>query len=290
MSSRVASRVSLVLCLFVTAIARAADDEAGKTGSFETTFSQRSPLSEMKSLAKRLGIKDAAGDYDLSKEPCLVFVPTTYDPQRPMGLMVLMNYKASAELPTPVLPQFGEASCALVVPKNFGQPAWARVGMALDVAHNMAQRYKIDPRRVYIYSADLDATSQRASLNYPEVFTGAIWVNYMLYRPVKNPNGAFSVEKLPKPDPKGLGLAKTHPFVLGALQDVDRWERWANAFKADGFKVKHLVLDPEQVHYPNFKTDWLPDVFKFLDDGTSKLKLAATKPTATTRPATRPTR
>jgi hypothetical protein len=49
------------------------------------TFTERSPLSEMKSLVKRLGVTDAGADYDLSKQSFLVYVPEKYDPATPWG-------------------------------------------------------------------------------------------------------------------------------------------------------------------------------------------------------------
>jgi hypothetical protein len=260
------------------------------------TFTERSPLSEMKSLVKRLGVTDAGADYDLSKQSFLVYVPEKYDPATPMGLIVLLNYKASTELPDPVLPQLAEANCALVVPKDNGQPAWAKAGIALDVAHVMIQRYKIDPRRVYVFGFDLEWVGQRVTLNFPEVFTGGFWMQFAIYRPVQSSNGGFYNPKFAKPDPKALGVAKNHPFVIGLFEHSDQWDRWSKSFLQDGFKlIKIIVVDKEQIHYPNYRTDWLPEVLKYLDDGTAKLKQPATKPAATTRPgvtkpATRPVR
>jgi hypothetical protein len=279
-----------VLCSVVAASAQ--DAAAPKTGSFETTFDQRSPHSEMKSLTKRLSITDATADYDLAKEPCLVFVPEKYDPAKPMGLIVLLNYKASDQLPGPVLPQLEEAYCAMVVPKRNAQPVWAKAGIALDAAHNMALRYKIDWRRVYAFGADAEDAAQRVSLNYPEVFTGGFWMQFDLYRPVKSQGNAFWNPKLPKPDPKALAVAKTHPFVLASHHATEQWTAWANAFKADGFKfINYVTLTQEQFHYPNYSTDWLPGVIQYLDAATAKLKPPATKPAAATKPsATAPAR
>ena len=91
-----------------------------------------------------------------------------------------------------------------------------------------------------------------------------------------------------RPDPKAFGVAKTHPFVIGMFDRSDQWDRWSKSFTADGFKlIKTMVISKEQIHYPNYTTDWLPDVLKYLDDGTSKLKLPTTKPAAATKPATR---
>jgi len=151
----------------------------------------------------------------------------------------------------------------------------------------MAQRYAIDPRRVYVFGSDLEFAAQRASLNYAEVFSGGFWLGYHIYRPVKTGQGTMWSPKLPKPDPKSLALAKTHPFVLASLQESEQWVRWPTAFKGDGFKfIKTMTITTKQYHYPDFATDWLPDVLKHLDETTAKLKLPATKPgaAATTKP------
>src|SRR6185437_11772430 len=98
--------------VFAEGAAVPANIPAARTGSFETTFTQRSPSSEMSSLTRRLKFEGAATDYDLSKQAFLVYVPPAYVPEKPMGLLVLLNYKVSDTLPVPLLPELAAANMA----------------------------------------------------------------------------------------------------------------------------------------------------------------------------------
>src|SRR5450432_499529 len=148
-------RCACILILSFSTTIFAADDvlTPGKTGDFKTVhFTERSPHSSVKELATRFAQKTLAPDYDLSKEEFLVHVPANYDPQKPLGLIVLINYKDTAGLLTPVLPLLDEKNLALIAAKTSHEDWWIRCGKALDEVHNMQQLYKIDPVRTYIFS------------------------------------------------------------------------------------------------------------------------------------------
>ncbi|HZZ28981.1 MAG TPA: hypothetical protein VFE46_13350, partial [Pirellulales bacterium] len=248
-----------------------ADDQ--KTGGFETTFTERSPQSELKALAKRLKLLnpgdkiESLQDYDLSKEGWWVYVPEKYDPAKPMGLLVLALYKHADSLPPAVLPQLADANMALIVPKEYLDAWWKRAGLMLDAAYNMPKLYKIDPKRVYIFGsndwADADGkmycVGLRTGLFYPEVFTGIFLSNGLQsYRQVKATGNSFYQAQIPKPDGAQLQLARNHPFVVGRFDNPEDTAT-AAAYKADGFKYgKVIPVTTEQYHYPNFTTDWLP--------------------------------
>lgn len=225
----------------------------------------------------------------MSAHDFFVYVPENAAAEKPIGLVVLINYKTSESLPTPVLPQFNDANCALVVCKTPTDAMATRAGLSLDVVHNMRQQYAIDPKRVYIFGFDKEATGQRLALAYPDVFTGAFLAHIEPYRQVRSKGGGFYDAKIPKPDAKSFELAKTHPFYIGSANRGEAWELYANAMKQDGFKlVKFSPLTGEQIHYPNYTSDWLPGVFKFLDDATAKLTVKpSTAPTtkSSTKPA-----
>src|SRR5262249_32939848 len=93
--------------------AHADDAKTGptKTASFEATFSERRPNSDLKALANRLKLLnagekvDSLQDYDLGQQGWWVYVPEKYDPAKPMGLIVLALYKAADSLPAQILPQ-----------------------------------------------------------------------------------------------------------------------------------------------------------------------------------------
>jgi hypothetical protein len=247
-----------------------------QTGAFTTTFTTRCPLSAMDAMRDRLKITDPMTDYNLSKESFLVYVPEKYDPKKPLGLIVFSCYKPVDQLPLTVLPQLAAANMAFITAQDFPDQWWQRAGLALDAAFNMFHRYKIDPRRMYIFgggklagtSGDIPGVAERLGLNYPEIFSGTCSVEIMNYRRVEGDNGNFWLAEIPRPDDDNFELAKSRPFVFALFSDGQEWQREVQAFITDGFEnVKLTIVSPEQYHYPNFTTDWLPAVINYLDAG-----------------------
>ena len=101
---RLAAVAMIVAVLLDVSVAIADEPAEGKTGTYTATFTQRSPLSNPRELAIRLGQKKLEPDYDLTKTEFIVHVPPNYDPAKPIGLIVLLNYKQVGDAPTPVLP------------------------------------------------------------------------------------------------------------------------------------------------------------------------------------------
>jgi hypothetical protein len=200
-----------------------------------------------------------------------------------MGLLVLANYKPTDSLPDPVLPQLADANMAMVVAKDLPEQWWQRAGFALDAAYNLEQQYKIDPRRVYIFggfewqvgAGAPPILSERLGLNYPEVFTGIFTEGGIYaYMRVQGSNGGYwnADPEMPQPSDRFLSEAKMHPWVMAFPDTSDERVSTAKAFEEAGFAhVKLMTISVDQYHYPNYTTDWLPDVLKFLDDATADL-------------------
>src|SRR5450432_2320939 len=141
--------IALLLCCCTVF---ADEPTAGKTGDFTVNFSQRSPLSNLKELDTRFTQKNLGPDYDLSTEQFIVHVPAQYDPEKPPGLLVLINYKETHGPPTPVLPLLDEKNLIFIAEQTSQEAWWIRCGKALDAVYNMQQLYKVDPQRTYIFS------------------------------------------------------------------------------------------------------------------------------------------
>jgi hypothetical protein len=278
-------KIQLVFVLILSTCAFAfADDQPtpGKTGDFKVHFTQRNPLSSVKELSTRLIQKTLALDYDLSAEEFNVHVPANYDPQKPMGLIVLINYKDTGVLPTPVLPLMDERNIAFISEKTSHEPWWIRCGKALDEVYNMQQLYKIDPTRTYIFSfTNNDDCGLRLITSYSDVFGGAllcqeedIWV------PLRAANGGTYSGNIPHPPNKYLAAAKNLPIELvSQTPDHEHFQLAGKAFKAEGFrKFKPAAINVEDYHYPNYKVPWLTEVLTFLDDNAAKPKAPTTKP------------
>jgi hypothetical protein len=69
-------------------------------------------------------------------------------------------------------------------------------------------------------------------------------------------------------------MDKDRPIVCG--QDNEQQKLFLASYKADGFKfTKAIPVSLDQYHYPHLQAGWVPDVLKFLDESTAKLKLPA---------------
>src|SRR2546423_15288067 len=91
------ARLIIFIALVVPAAFAAAADE-GKTGSYHTTFTDRSPLSAIEAQAKRFGWQMAAlnasqfeKNYDLANESFEVNVPENYKAGDGWGLLVWVS-------------------------------------------------------------------------------------------------------------------------------------------------------------------------------------------------------
>lgn len=260
---------------------------------------KRSPLSSAKAIAERLNLSTVpAPEYKLDDYHFMVFVPPRYDPAKPMGLLVLLNYKPNDALPAPIFTQLNDMNLALVVCKEFADAWWIRAGLALDAVHNLKLQYKIDPRRVYVMgeaappsaNGEQGAVAQRLGLAYPDVFTGTIIKDALFYRRTRAPNGGSWPAKMKLPESHWFNMAKSRPIVIALGEDGDAWRAITQAYRDDGFKhVDFRIVTLDQYHYPNYTDDWLPGIVQFLDAGTKDLVLtpATTKPAvAATKPAT----
>jgi len=137
-----------------------------KTGEIDLTFTQRSPLSTQKEIARRLKATPASlgEDYDLSKLPYKAFIPTNYDPAVPQGLFVYLGYKNTVSSPPPWRPIFEKHHLIFISPvchSGTGYaptvPLWQTFGLALDAVYNCRKQYNIDDRRIYLMSWDNDS-------------------------------------------------------------------------------------------------------------------------------------
>src|ERR1700689_4776524 len=140
------------LLLFAQAPCRADDAPATqpavpvKTGEFDLTFTERSPLSTPKELARRLNLKPASlgADYDLSKRPFKAYVPRNYDPATSVGVFVYLGYKDSVSTPPLWKPVVEQSHMIFITPVcHFGTeyspsvPMWQMAGLALDAVYNL---------------------------------------------------------------------------------------------------------------------------------------------------------
>jgi hypothetical protein len=259
---------------------------AAETGVLEKTFTERSPLSSVKELQLRLKQKKLEPDYDLSQQPFIVCVPPQYDAAKPAGIFLLFNYKESSPPNDAVQSFLAEHNLIFVTAKGNQQEPWVKCSLGLDAVHNIAKQYTIDPQRVYLFDFDQTGGGQLLALSFPDVITGSFICNsFQWWKVVPKKGTTGYAPKTAPPSQTYLGKAKLHPLIIATTASPEEDEYPTLVSKAaagEGFKhLKSMKVTIEQVHYPNFTTDWMLESLQFLDDNNRPSKTSAT-------PATRP--
>jgi hypothetical protein len=263
-----------------------------KIGEIELTFTQRSPLSTRKELARRLSVKEAelGADYDLATRPFKAYVPPSYSPAVPHGVFVYLGYKDSVEWPVPWEPVLDKAHLIFIMPEcHHGDqypnqvPLWQVMGLAFDAVENVKRLYNVDTRRVYLMS--FHEGSLQMSLGAADVFTGMLCVFDDTYFRKIAPRGYGPrlAKFLPPPGPL-LQQAKRRPIALlhSTFEPHMSPRDVLDAMTSDGFNVMSQLAGTEDVHYPNLKPEWFEqNVLPFLD----KTALSAPEAHAVVAPA-----
>ena len=182
-------------------------DDDGQRGAYTVTFGKRSPGSQLAVLQKRFRFKPDPDrptvEYRISDETYEVYVPHSYRPGVPYGLIVWINavdYGTAFEQWRPVLEK---RYLIWIGANNSGNQnnTYRRIALALDAVVNMTQRFTIDKDRVY--GAGFSGGGRVASIlvpTYPQVFRGGLYLcgaNY--FRDIPTGDGKFWFGKFPTP-------------------------------------------------------------------------------------------
>lgn len=262
----VALLVSLVTCFVARAQESAPHpgEGAARIGTYTTKLTERSPLTEPKELAKRLGEKTVTETNDFARQEFLVHVPDDYDPARPMGLLVWLSYKNPDEPPVTVLDILKQRRLIFVSPKVMPATNDGRCAVAVDAVHGMKQRYAIDDRRVFLLCYVNPPHPARIAFAAPDVFTGSFlrWASYfkkVTDRPTRKEYPPMFAT------PPEWARARAHPFVLSSDQP-ELLKLIMDQMRADGFKrLKAVETNYQNAHYPDPTPKWFTEVIEFLD-------------------------
>jgi pimeloyl-ACP methyl ester carboxylesterase len=186
-------RLLLRLAVMTFPMTAIADTVAGFTGlQSDVVFSDYSPLSSSAELVRRLlsplnavragkrlahsavALRDQP--IDLAQERFTVFVPS-HSPAEGYGLMVFVPPWENAMLPrgwAAVLDRHGVIFVSAANSGNEANILDRREPLALLAAHNVMQRFPVDPARIYVggFSGG-SRVALRLALGYPDVFRGA---------------------------------------------------------------------------------------------------------------------
>lgn len=258
--------------------------EAPKTGTFETKFTERSPMSTPDQIAKRLGLAKPEADYNLSSYEFIVHVPENYDPAKPLGVMYLLLYKDTNDPPRPCLSLFDERELIFVVAKSKNTTEAVRCGQALDVLHNLKKSYSIDETRSYLFAmwaTDKECSNERIALSCGDVFSGLLLSEAMFYKEVPSEKKGYGnwPARFSPPPAASLATSRRRGIILEHRNVAEYSAVVQKGFEKDGFKfVMTLPSGPEELHYPNFSPDYLRKTFDFFESATAKVSAPAVQP------------
>jgi tetratricopeptide (TPR) repeat protein len=246
---------------------------AHRTGRQSVFFTEMSPLGSAEVYAQRFDVGDDLAEVppevlarSLDGETFQVYVPETYRPEEPHGLLVWVSPTPFGGFRSAEFPEvLARRKLIWVGADGAGNERgrWERSALALDAAHNMTRLYTIDPQRVYVagYSGGGRLSSSLVLL-YPELFTGGIFYygcNWFERIGVPDKPGSFWPASFPPPrDLEALRRHSRLVFVTGQL-DFNRQQTRAirRRAEANGFEHVTYIEIPGANHYYGIPGEWL---------------------------------
>jgi len=172
-------RTLLCLLLFSLGIIAA---EAPKTGAYSETFTERGPFSTPEVFLPRYGIKPepaliAHYKAALAKEPFDIYVPKGYDGSQAYGVISYTSPGDGGGCGYPRLMDKYRLIWIGAAKVNNDRNSKERWMLNLDGVFYMQQRYRIDPKRIYVsgFSGGGRCASRVAPV-FPDLYTGAIYI------------------------------------------------------------------------------------------------------------------
>jgi predicted esterase len=208
---------------------------------------------------------------DLDTEPLHIRVPKNYDPKVPCGVLVYIDPGEKGGIYPNFCPAADELGFIIVAAENTGNGVYReiRYQLALDGLANVAERYLIDPRRVYAMGISGGGQiSTHLWLGFPDIFTGAIPIVALAsYEDIPAGPGKRWAATLKKPVPKLLKMAIPHRCAaMTGGQDFNETiiGDAAKLLVRDGFNV-HVYDYPDMGHQAP-KADRFTDALKWVDE------------------------
>jgi hypothetical protein len=289
---------SILIVAFAPLAAALAADEV-KTGAYQTSFSDRSPLSALEIQVPRFGgsltALKASGkdnDYDLKDESFEVYVPQTYKAGDGWGLFVFDSPGGRGNLHEQWREVLEKHKLIWIGPNKAGNDRLplCRFGLCIDAVHNMKKLYDIDANRVYIAGVSGGGRiSSMLGVCYPDVFKGGMYIvgcNYLREMTAPNTGGKVWHRGYAQPAADLFNQAKknvSHVLLTGET-DGNREqtkEYYEKGFKKDGFLHVTYIEVPGMGHQPP-NAEWFEKGLAAMEDLTTQT--AAATPAKTDPP------
>jgi hypothetical protein len=270
--------VIVVLLFQAAATSDAQTTQAIRTGTSDIVFTQSSPLSTVKMQHARYGLEGSPEDeYDIAHERFSLVVPETYDPESlEWGVLVWCNAGRNAALPKDWEMPLAKKKLIAIAAYNVGNDRGVaiRVGLSLDAAFNLRQRYpSLNEHRVYVSGISGGAkVASMAAMAFPEIFDGAICcagVNWYKDTPVPDqPNKAWPATFRRPPLPMFNDAKENVGFVLvTGVKDpnyLPMKTMYEHGFLPEEFK--HVTLfDVPDLGHQTPPGEWFEKAVDFLD-------------------------
>ena len=274
--------VGLVCTLLAPfAVAATSTQPAPQTGAFEITFTNRCPQSARAKLIDRLAEKDIGPEYDLSKQPFVVYVPPDYSSDKPVGIVVYMTSDGATQTPATLQPVLDKRHLIFIMARMPNLTLGEETGLSIDAVFSLKDRYAIDDRRVFLMGS---GWIEEVGLATPDVFAGDVWIwntGYWRTFPINATQFYRGIGH--SPSDRMLGLAKQRPHVFGF--ETDNYNDGIRSLipgvmTHDGFEhMFKAVIAGDDISYPNLNPAWFQNMLDMLES----VSLAPSK--STTRPA-----
>jgi hypothetical protein len=280
----------------------------GKTGQFELTISERTPLSAPAEIAKRLHVKpeQLGVDYDLSKETFDVYVPPKPGDDGKYGLMPVIHFEDGHGFPpTAWLPLLDKYHLIWIGPANGSEErsSLERIGSTLDVTAAARKTWPIDDARIYL---SINTTTKDVSgmgLLYPDIFSGVIsglrvaWFEKI----IDAQRRTWDADAITRPSEPYFTMAKTRSRFFFASRDENRADAdnmylitYQHGYQQAGFKhIKQVKVSMnDMAQWYTYSAGWFEQGVEFLDSTAADFKNEPTTQTASVEentPTSKPT-
>ncbi len=122
-------------------------------------------------------------NYNAGSQTADVFVPSSYEPKKPIGIYIHINAGDSAGLPSNLETMFEKHYLIGASPDSTGNARHdpERFCRVLDLATTLKQKYNVDDSRVYVGGISGGALiSSLCGMLYPDMFTGIIPTEHVM--------------------------------------------------------------------------------------------------------------
>jgi dipeptidyl aminopeptidase/acylaminoacyl peptidase len=132
---------------------------------------------KLKTWKENIGTASEQFDYDATTAQTIVFVPKTYNGQKPFGVYIHLSPGDGADKGTAYQATMEKFNLIYISPKGTSndRPMLRKVHLAVDALDSVRKEWKIDPKRIVV--GGLSGGGHMAMLTqavHPELFLGAV--------------------------------------------------------------------------------------------------------------------